>query len=149
MRRFGILLLPLLVGFALAASGATSDEPKGKAELQDKLVGSWTLVSARYGGREYSFPQGTTHIKHVTPTHFMWATYGADGKVTRAAGGRYTLDGDAYRETPEFGLGADFELIQGKVQSFQWKIDGDKWYHDGKLSNDLTIEEVWQRAEKK
>jgi hypothetical protein len=79
----------------------------------------------------------------------MWATYGPDGQVTRSAGGRYTLEGDAYEETPEFGLGEDFELIKGKAQSFKCKIDGNTWHHDGKLSNGLTIEEIWQRAEKK
>jgi hypothetical protein len=149
MRRFEITLFSLFVGLSLVATRATCDEPKGKAESQNALVGTWKLASAKYGGEEFKTAEGTTHIKHVTPTQFMWATYDQSGNVTRAAGGSYTLDGDAYKETPEYGIGADFELIKGKVQSFKCKVDGNKWYHDGKLSNDLTIEEVWERVEKK
>ena len=149
MRRFAFILVPLFAGFALAAARTVTDEPKGKAEPQNKLVGTWKMVSGKYGGKEVKYPEGITHIKHVTPTQFMWATYDQGGMVARAAGGSYKLDGDAYEETPEYGIGADFELIKGKVQSFKWKVDGNKWYHDGKLSNDLTIEEVWERVEKK
>ena len=58
--------------------------------------------------------------------------------------------GEAYEETPEYGLSSDFEGIKGKVQSFKWRVDGNKWFHDGKLSRSgLTIEEVWERVERK
>jgi hypothetical protein len=30
-----------------------------------------------------------------------------------------------------------------------WKLEGNKWYPNGKLSNGETIEEVWQRVERK
>ena len=88
-------------------------------------------------------------VKHITPTHFTWLAYDADGKVTRVAGGTYTLKGDDYEEKPEYGLGTDFEVIRGKPQSFTCKIDGNNWHHDGRLSNDLTVEEIWERVEKK
>jgi hypothetical protein len=79
----------------------------------------------------------------------MWATYDQDGKLTRPAGGGYTLKDDNYEETPDYGFGPDFDVIKGKAQSFKCKVEGYKWHHDGKLSNDLTIEEVWERVEKK
>src|SRR5207249_1613248 len=120
-----------------------------EASLQERLVGTWRLVSARYGGQDHKSPEGTTTLKHVTPAQFMWASYGADGTVTRAAGGRYTLKSDVYEETPEYGLSGDFDIIRGKAQSFKCMIEGDKWHHDGKLSNGLTIEEVWERVGKK
>jgi hypothetical protein len=148
MRRYLITLFSLFAVFALATTRAATDEPRGTAEPQNKLVGTWKLVSAKYGGREFKFPEGTTHVKHITPTQFMWVTYDQSGTVTRAAGGSYTLKGDAYEETPEYGISGDFEVIKRKVQSFKCKVDGDKWYHDGKLSNDLTIEEVWERLKK-
>ena len=113
------------------------------------MVPDTFFVTAKYGGQEFKFPEGATHIKHVTPTQFMWATYDKDGKVERAAGGSYTLNGDVYVETPEYGISDDFEIIKGKAQSFKWKVDGNKWYHSDKLSNDLTIEEVWEKVEKK
>lgn len=134
---------------AVAAPGARADEPKPAAKPGNKLVGTWKLVSAKYGGNEFKFPDGTTMLKHVTPTQFMWATHDADGKVFRAAGGGYTLKGETYEETPEYGFSDDFDSIKGKTHTFTWKVEGNKWLHNGKLDGGLTIEEVWERVEKK
>ena len=121
----------------------------GRAQMKESLVGTWKLVSAKYGGEEFKFEEGVTTLKHVTTSQFMWASYDKDGKVTRAAGGDYTLKGEVYEETPKYGISSDFETIKGKPQTFKWKVEGNKWYHNGKLSNGLTIDEVWERVEKK
>ncbi|HJZ57452.1 MAG TPA: lipocalin family protein [Gemmataceae bacterium] len=147
--RIATRLIAVAASLATVAAPARADDPKGGAPAENKLVGTWKLVSAKYGGREVRFPEGTTMLKHVTPSQFMWATYDKDGKVTRAAGGPYTLKGDTYEETPEYGISSDFDIIKGKAQTFKWKVEGNKWYHTGKLSNGLTIEEVWERVEKK
>jgi hypothetical protein len=141
-----LLACAALSGTALLAG---AEPKKAEAKPVNKLVGTWKLVSAKYGGRDFKVPEGFTMIKHVTPEQFMWATYDKDGKVTRAAGGKYTLKGDKYEETPEYGISNDFKLLKGKAQSFKWKVEGNKWYHNGKLSNGLTIAEVWVRVEKK
>ena len=60
----------------------------------------------------------------------------------------YTLKGDQYVETPEYGLGNVLPALKGKPQVFTWKLDGNKWHHNGKLSIGVTIEEVWERVEK-
>jgi hypothetical protein len=148
MRKAGVFVYSLFAVVGLAGA-CPADEPKGEAKPQVELVGTWKLISARYGGQEHRFPAGTTTLKHVTPTQFMWATYDADGKVTRAAGGGYTLAGEDYEETPEYGLSQDFEVIRGKPQSFRCKVEGSRWHHEGKLSNGLTIDEVWERVERK
>jgi hypothetical protein len=145
MMKIASRCLVVIIALAVTAAGARADDPKA----DNKLVGTWKLVSAKYGGNEHKFPEGSTMLKHVTPTQFMWATYDKDGTVTRAAGGGYTLKGETYEETPEYGLSSDFDLIKGKAQTFTWKIDGNKWHHNGKLSNGLTIEEVWERVEMK
>jgi hypothetical protein len=31
----------------------------------------------------------------------------------------------------------------------QWKVEENKWYHTGKLSTGLTIENAWERVKKK
>jgi hypothetical protein len=144
-----IVFLAVAVSFAVAARQAVTEEPKGDAKADNKLIGTWKLVSAKYGGQEAKFPEGNTMLKHVTPTQFIWVTYDKDGKVTLAAGGRYTLKGEDYEETPEYGVGDVFEAIKDKTHSFKWKIEKNKWYHSGKLSSGLTIEEVWERMEKK
>jgi hypothetical protein len=137
-----IVLLAAIVT-AVAAS-AVADEPKA----ENKLIGTWKLVSAKYGGQESSLPQDSTTLKHITPTHYMWASYDKDGKVYRSAGGPYTLNGEVMESTPEYGLG-DFEAIKGKRQTYKCKVEGNKWYQSGTLSTGQPLEEVWERVEKK
>jgi hypothetical protein len=150
MRRFGLTGFALICAAAFVAAGRGADEPpKDKAKPGITLVGTWKLLSGKYGGQDFKFPDGTTMLKHVTPTQFMWATYDKDGKVFRAAGGSYTLKGETYEETPEYGFSDDFEAIKGKTHAFKAKVEGTKWHSDGMLASGLTIEEVWERVEKK
>jgi hypothetical protein len=153
MRQIAIILGVLGVAIAFSPTCSAADEPeKAEAKPDNELVGTWKLVSAKYNGQENKLPEGITMLKHVTPTQFMWAIYDKDGKVESALGGPYTLKGEKYDETPEYGLADTLEslnALKGRVQSFTWKIKGNKWYHDGKLSSGVTIEEVWERVEKK
>jgi hypothetical protein len=149
MNRVPTSLLTLSFVLALGAQGAIADEPAQATKLQDKIIGTWKLISAKYGGEDVKFTEGSTTLKHVTPAHFTWLTYEQDGKMVRCAGGGYTLKGEEYVETPEYGMSQDFETIKGKAQTFKCSIEGNKWHHDGKLSNGLTIEEVWERVERK
>jgi hypothetical protein len=141
----------LVVIIAVAAMAVTvrADEPKKGATADNKLVGTWKVVSAKYGGKDVNRPEGYTHLKHVTPTQFMWVIYDGEGKVEAALGGSCTVKGDDYVEMPEYGMGGVLEQLKGKPQPFKWKVEGNKWYHTGKLSSGLTIEEVWERVEKK
>lgn len=141
--------LALLFALAISGPSGAAAETKATVKSGNELVGTWKLVSAKYGGEEFKFDEGVTTLKHVTPSQFMWTSYDKEGKVTRAAGGSYTLKGDVYEETPEYGLSSDFEGIKGKAQTFTWKVEGNKWYHNGKLSSGLTIDEVWERLDKK
>jgi hypothetical protein len=145
-----MVVLALVGAVALAPGRSAADEPKkADAQPENKLVGTWKRISAKFDGQESTLPQGFTQLKHVTPTQFMWALYGEDGKVVAALGGTYTLKGDEYVETPEYGVGDGLDPLKGKQQVFKWKIEGNKWYHTGKLSSGLAIEEVWERVEKK
>lgn len=140
----------LIVAALAAATTAWADDPKGEAKADNKLVGTWKRISAKYDGQESTLPEGFTQLKHVTPTQFMWALYDKDGKVVAALGGTYTAKGDEYIEVPEYGVGEGLpDPLNGKDQVFKWKLEGNKWSHSGKLSNGTTIEEVWERVEKK
>lgn len=141
--------LAMIFALAVTSTVVRSEGANGDAKSENKLVGTWKLISAKYGGEEVKFEEGVTTVKHVTTAQFMWSSYDKEGKVTRAAGGDYTLKGDVYEETPKYGISDDFDVIKGKPQSFKWKVEGNKWYHNGKLSNGLTIDEVWERVEKK
>jgi hypothetical protein len=137
--------MAIAIALVCAFTAVKADEPKS----DNKLIGTWKCISAKYDGQEVQRPEGFTQIKHVTPTQFTWLVYDKDGKVSDALGGGCATKGNEYIETPEYGIGAVLEQLKGKPQVFTWKIDGDKWHHNGKLSSGLTIEEVWQRVEKK
>lgn len=139
----------VVVVFSIVAPFLRAEQKQDPAKTCGTLVGTWKLASAKYGGNESPLPVETTTLKHVTPAQFMWASYGTDGNIKRAAGGGYTLKGDSYQETPEYGISSDFEVVKGKAQTFTCRIDGNTWYHNGALSNGLTIEEVWERVEPK
>jgi hypothetical protein len=134
---------------ALGALVAPCPADDAKEKPAHSLVGTWKCVSAKYDGKEANRPEGFTQLKHVTPTQFMWALYDGDGKVHAGMGGSYILKGEEYVETPEYYLGDGLESLKGKAQEFKWKLDGDKWYHTGKLSSGTTVEEVWERVTKK
>ncbi len=136
-----IIVVGLLTAFPRA------DQQPNSPKACGNLVGTWRIASGVYGGEERKSTPGRTTLKHVTPTQFAWLTYGADGIVTRAAGGGYTLKGETYEETPEYGFSSDFDVVKGKAQAFACRIEGNKWYIKGSLSNGLTIEEVWERVE--
>jgi hypothetical protein len=141
MSKTGIVGLAFAISLAFSATDAFAEEPR----RENKLIGTWKLVSPK-------LPDGFTQLKHVTPVQFMWAVFDKDGKVISALGGSYALKGDAYEEVPEYGVGVGETLLKTlkcKPQSFKWKIDGTKWHHSGTLSIGQTIEEVWERVEKK
>src|SRR5205823_3969349 len=119
---------------AALAAVAGAEEPRAGAADGHKLVGTWKAVSAKYGGSEIKLEEGYTHLKHVTPTQFMWAICDGEGKVGTTLGGSYTLKGNAYTEVPEYGTGSVLEQLKGKPQVFTWRVEGNKWYHTGKLS---------------
>jgi hypothetical protein len=139
----------MIFTLAVAGPAVRAGDAKGDPKSENKLIGTWKLVSAKYGGQEFQFEEGVTTVKHVTTSQFMWASYDKNGKVTRSAGGDSALKGELYEETPLYGIGNDFDVIKGKPQTFKWKVEGNKWYHNGKLSNGTTIEEVWERVERK
>jgi hypothetical protein len=144
-----VVFVSLVGVLAFACGRSAADEPKTTgAKTENRLVGTWKLLSAKYGGKEIQLPEGTTKFKHVTPTQFMWLVCEKDGKVSAGWGGTYTFKGEEYIETPEYGVRGVPEEYKGKLQEFKWKVQENKWYHVGKLSTGLTIDEVWERVEK-
>jgi hypothetical protein len=146
-----LVSLAAVAAFTSFTSGRSTadDQKKSEAMTENKLVGTWKQIKARFGGKEHKIPEGTTQLKHITPAHFMFVDFDKDGKFIDAFGGPYTLKGEKYEETLEYGVGDVFKVLKGKPQSFECKVEGNKWYHSGTLSNGLTIEEVWERVEKK
>ncbi len=132
------------VGLGLLTSSPLSAEPPSS----EQLIGTWQLVSRRYGdAKEWeNVPDSETKVKVINPTHFAWVSYeSATGKVQSVAGGTFTLAGTTYTEVIEYG---DEEMItvRGEKQEFQLDLKGDKLEQDGQLSNGFKIAEVWRRV---
>ncbi len=147
MRKLAVISILLALSCPVSSSRLAADETKGAAA--GKLVGTWKLVSAKYGGRESDLASRLTTLKHMTPTQYMWVSYGEDGKVFRMAGGPYTLKGETMESTPKYGMSADFAAIRDKGQSYKVRVEGDRFHQTGTLSNGTTLEEVWERVETK
>ena len=133
----------LIAGFT-----AVSADKQRAAKEAGGPVGTWQLVSTKYGdAKEFSdYPAERVRLKLITATHFTWLDYPAGSKkISSAAGGPYSLDGDTYTETIEF-VGEGMESYLGKKQTFKIKVEGDKLSQSGQLSDGLKIEEVWRRV---
>lgn len=138
---------PSLLGLAgvVGMSIALAQPNHPPAPQAPGAVGSWRLLSAKENGKALDLPSGTTILKHVTPTDFMFVYYDQSGQITAAGGGPYTLQGSRYEETLEYGIGAGVKPLLGKPQVFTLRIDGTHWYHSGNESDGTVVEEVWER----
>jgi hypothetical protein len=115
------------------------------------ILGTWKLISYRYGERDIQFPNDSVlrSIKLITPTHFTWVHYTTKDQLVRAsAGGTYVLDGNNYTERIDFG-GSSMQSFFNKEQAYKIKIADGKLYLSGVMSDDQKIEEIWEKIEPK
>jgi hypothetical protein len=132
----------LLLGLITSAIGQ-----QNAAKADNSPLGTWQLVSTKYGDETNftDYPAERRRIKMITATHFIWVDYATDTKkIGNSAGGPYTLKGNAYIETIEFAT-EGMEPYAGKKQEFEIRVDGDKLFQSGHLSDGLKIEENWRR----
>jgi hypothetical protein len=148
VRTITVITCLLVIGGQSSLTRAVADEPQGKDATANKLVGTWKLVSGKYGGQRSLLPEVGTTIKHMTPTHYTWVTYGRDGEVTRIGGGLYAFNGKVLESTLEYGMGSDIKSRKGKRHTYECKVEAKKLYQSGALSTGLTLEEVWELVEK-
>jgi hypothetical protein len=144
MRRIPVLsggLVAAAVSLAMAAAGRASP-----ARDPATVVGTWKLVSAKANGKAVDIPAGTTVLKHITPTDFVFVYYTQQGLITVAGGGRYALHGNRYEESVEYGVGEGMAPYIGKTQVFTLRIEAGRWYHSGTESDGTVVEEVWEPA---
>ena len=145
-RRMGAVAL-CVAGVCLSVVASRGQGANKSDELRATLVGTWKMKSMKINGQVNNLPEQAVTYKHVTPGGFVWLSYEKDtGKMFRSAGGTWTLAGDAYTERIEYGMSEDFNTIKNASHSFKCRIEGDTWYHVGKLADGTAIDEVWTRV---
>jgi len=149
MKKSSILIVLAMVAvIALLATCATTGKKEISVERTNSLLGTWELKLYKYGSSNSAFTPASTvtgRFKMITDTHFMWVSYDKTSKIVlSSAGGTYTLEGDKYTESIDFGLGMNSYL--GTKPTYTIKTEGDKLFLTGNLTEGYQIEEVWERV---
>lgn len=128
--------------------------------ISSDLEGSWTMIKYKYGSEQElsEVPDIITYVKHLTSTHFSWASYGENGNLIAAGGGRYEVAGNKYREYIDYfhPLGSN---LPGSSVEFEYSLSGNDWTISGFVKNiqinpgsgeyesvdSVRLEEVWRR----
>ncbi|MBL7967171.1 MAG: hypothetical protein JNK09_09210 [Prolixibacteraceae bacterium] len=150
-----LVFIPVMAFLLISFSFSKGENPKQIANIQlpslntsrESLQGTWRLVSFSWGKDTTmrSAKGNVERIKLITDNKFCWIHYGVDNHIVdSSAGGSYSLIGDSYIENLEFG-GMGMQGYLGKSQKFTVKIEDNKLYLTGALSDGLKIKEVWER----
>jgi hypothetical protein len=141
LRRTLTIVLALLVGCPFAALGQLP---------ANNLEGTWRMVS-----QERVYPDSVVELsdrwgpsyKILNSTHFAWGRETEDGETVLAGGGRYEYhpERDLYIEHIQYHSDPAFS---GTTIRFEVRVEGDTWYHTGKVE-DYELREVWKRVDPK
>jgi len=145
-RKFVIFIMTAVLFSLWSLPGNCQTSVSGYANSSAPHIGAWRLTSYKYSatGNFVNVPKGDMHIKLITESHFMWAQSDtATMKVSGMGGGEYTLKGNTYTESIDYGIGMDNYL--GRRQTFTLMVEGDRLFLTGMLSDGYHVEEVWER----
>jgi hypothetical protein len=142
-----VIIIMMAVWVSLSSlAGNCQTTVSGFGNNSAQHIGAWKLVSYKYSptGNFVNVPKGDRHIKLISETHFMWAQSDtATMKVSEMAGGAYTLKGNTYTESIDYGIGMNSYV--GRRQTFTLLVEGDMLFLSGMLSDGYHVEEVWKR----
>jgi hypothetical protein len=117
-----------------------------QAHAADPLAGAWQFVSGRYTDADGKVTEASApelrSLKVLSASRFVYITTKKDGEFVRSAGGEYAINGDAYAEKID---ASSAEVMRGKTYSFEWRVEGDLWYHTG-MKDGVRLEEIWRRV---
>src|SRR5262245_14263821 len=134
----------LALAFPIACRKASSDDKSAAApvpsQLAKDMIGTWVHVGRP--GQVMEAPETGGRLKFRTGAHWTLTRADATGLVTEHFGGTYTLNGDEYVETQDYG-DATWMKDNGKSFKFKVKVESDTMTQIG-IGNPYT--EVWKRA---
>ena len=150
MKKSGVILITatLLIVASLAVLAFLKPGSVPEKKAGNIIMGTWQLDSYKYGTETNSFTSITAdrpHIKLITENRFLWVTYDAETrKILESAGGTYTLNGENYIESIDYGF--NMEGYLGTKSNFKIKVEDGMFYLSGVLSSGYKIEEIWQKV---
>lgn len=141
------LLIPAAVILLAGCGGMHGTmHPSGSMRMDNRLVGTWELVSTRITDGTRTLVEGgppeIRSLKILNNTDYSVVTRRAD-RFMRAGTGRYTLSGDTYTESVDLASGES--AAPGRVYTFRITVDDDTWTLDGG-SDSQRLQEVWRRV---
>lgn len=109
------------------------------------LAGAWRITDRMRNGQMTAMRMGPRKtIKMITGSRFQWAAYNPETKqFSGTGGGSITLENGKYTEHIEF-FSRNADRV-GASLTFDYKVDGDKWDHQGQSSSGNPIHEIWTR----
>jgi len=137
---FVLLALTLPMGCKTAKVEERQPVVPASEQLAKDMVGTWVHVG-RPGNVREAPPEGG-RLKFRTGKHWTLVQADASGLVIEQFGGTYTLNGNEYVETQQYG-DATWMKDNGKSFKFTVKVEGDTMTQIG-IDNPYT--EVWKRA---
>jgi hypothetical protein len=140
-----VVMAILMCSLLVSCDEIPQEEPE---QIENPLIGTWKLISAKHHGRETDLAERYTIHKHVTPTHSIWVHVDPNTQeIVRSIGGAYSFTEETLTTQTLYGYGNWFPSNQGRTNTLSWRVEDNKWYHGGSLANGATIEEVWERVE--
>src|SRR5262245_33365370 len=137
---FALLALTFPMGCRKASPDEKSAATPVPSQLAKDMIGTWVHVGRP--GQVREAPAEGGRLKFRTGKHWTLTYADPTGLVTDHFGGTYTLNGDVYVETQDYG---DERWMKDNGKSFKFKVmvEGDTMTQFG-LDNPYT--EVWKRA---
>ena len=114
----------------------------------NELEGTWKMIS-----RELVYPDSVVDqsddwgpgFKILNSTHFAWGRETEDGSQVLAGGGWYEYHPEKNVYIEHIQYHSD-PALAGQTIRFTARVEGDTWYHIGKLG-DFKLREVWKRVD--
>jgi hypothetical protein len=138
---FGLLVVMMTSGATAPRSANNPPTPAAQTQLAKDMIGTWVHVGEP--GAVSDIPAEGGRFKFRTGGHWVLVTADAKtGMVVESFGGTYTLKGNEYAETVDYGTEDDIAYI-GKTYKFTVKVEGDTMTQIG-VGNPWN--EIWKRA---
>jgi hypothetical protein len=118
-------------------------------EATTPLTGAWRFGArvdedGKVGERRQPGPRQT--LKILSGSRFQWAAFNYETKeFSGTGGGTYTATDGKYMENIQF-FSRDNSRV-GQSLTFQFKREGNDWFHQGQSSTGKPLHEVWEKIQ--